>query len=232
MEEIRIADIRTGNCKQTISLSGIVSKINRPELQVESIIFECPECGSRIIIKQENGILHQPRHCECGRRGDFLLLDKKLVDVGYMIISQCNKNSIKVDTISIISKEEKFTKPDEWEKFKVGSKVRIIGKTDFIYNRDKIESVSYYIEPISIEILSELEIEEKEQIVLDYMKHLIESKIDKIFVQQMKLRGIEVEDLTEIIENLIKKGKINPSGKNRISLQFVDAYTEPYFMSD
>ena len=77
---VMIREIRSKHLGKLFQIEGIVRQKSDVRPQVTSAKFECPSCGNVITIIQTDTQFKEPSRCGCGRKGKFLLLEKKLVD--------------------------------------------------------------------------------------------------------------------------------------------------------
>ncbi len=79
--DIRIRNLRAVHLNQLWSVRATIRGATEVKPQIYEAAFECPDCKAKIVVKQDTRILQKPIVCECGRRGDFNLIDKKMIDV-------------------------------------------------------------------------------------------------------------------------------------------------------
>lgn len=83
-----IRNIRSKHISQFIQLEGIVRQKSDVRPQVTSARFECPSCGNIIPILQMDQKFREPSHCGCGRKGQFRLIHKELVDAQKLVLEE------------------------------------------------------------------------------------------------------------------------------------------------
>src|SRR3989344_2805900 len=83
---IMIKDIRSLHLGKFMYIEGIVRQASDVRPQVTSARFECPSCGNTISILQLDTKFKEPSRCTCGKRGNFRLLSKDLVDAQRLVI--------------------------------------------------------------------------------------------------------------------------------------------------
>ena len=128
-QRLRIGEIRSSHIGKLLVLDGIVRRKSDVRPQVTKTDFECPNCGRIISVLQTEANFKEPRSCSCGRKGNFRLLEKELVDAQTMVLEENPEYMeggdqpkrvgvfLKEDLVSPIS--EKRTNP--------GNRVRIVG---------------------------------------------------------------------------------------------------------
>jgi len=127
-KSIRIRNLRAKHIGRFLTIDAIIKAASEVKPQIYEAIFQCPECSAKIHVKQEMHILQKPIACDCGRRGDFKLLDKKMYDIRWLT----GVEPFEITTgeqpgqISILLKED-LTTPKMQKKTDPGSKLKITG---------------------------------------------------------------------------------------------------------
>jgi len=173
---IRIRSLRAKHLGKLLTIDTIVKSASEVKPQVQEAIFQCPECGSRITMPQEGNVLQKPYQCECGRRGDFDIVEKKMIDIRWLFGVEPFELTTgeRPGEISIFLKEE-LTTPRMQRKTDPGNRLKIVGILKELPKRIKgkmstrmdmyIDAV--YVEPSEIEF-EELDItEEDEKLIKD-----------------------------------------------------------------
>lgn len=126
--QIRIRSLRAKHLNRLWSIDAIIKSASEVKPQVHEAIFECPECGSKIHVPQETSIMQKPVQCDCGRRGDFKLLDKKMHDVRWLMGVEPFELTTgeQPGQISILLKED-LTTPRMQKKTDPGNRLKITG---------------------------------------------------------------------------------------------------------
>ncbi|MFH1631119.1 MAG: minichromosome maintenance protein MCM [Candidatus Aenigmatarchaeota archaeon] len=81
--KIRIRNLRAEHIGKLISTDVIIRSATEVKPQISEAVFQCPECDAKIVVEQTEvfgGSIQKPSSCECGRRGEFPMIDKKMVD--------------------------------------------------------------------------------------------------------------------------------------------------------
>lgn len=217
MEMTKIKDIRSENFYKgkEIWIEGVINAIENPKPIVEKIEFECPFCMKKLPVAQETDIIQEPAICDCGRRGSFKIIDRKITDVGYITLIDPFEIS---DTIKIRMKGDK-TAIDMWNTIRIGTKIKVAGKLNFDINK-KGKVMSWMIDADTAERLGELNFEEKKQIFLAYIKRNFSSiEVNKKSYRELASLGIGVDDLPILVEDLQKEDLVYYSKKREITMR-------------
>ncbi|MEK6940588.1 MAG: LAGLIDADG family homing endonuclease [Nanoarchaeota archaeon] len=148
-QEIPIRNIRSTHLGKFYSFDGIVRQSSDVRPQVTNARFECPSCGNVISILQLDTKFKEPTRCTCGRRGQFRLLDKDLVDAQRIVIEESPENlegGAQPKRLSVFLKED-LVEPIMERRTTPGSKVRITGivKEIPIQLKTGVQSIRYDI---------------------------------------------------------------------------------------
>jgi len=125
---IRIRNLRAKHLGRLWSIDATIKSASEVKPQIYEAIFECPECNAKIPVLQEGNVLQKPGMCECGRRGDFKMVERKLYDVRWIV----GMEPFEVTTgeqpgeITIILKED-LTTPRMQKKSDPGARLKITG---------------------------------------------------------------------------------------------------------
>ena len=125
----KIRNLRAKHLAKLVQVDGIVRQASEVRPQVINAKFECPSCGSSISVLQVGTKFREPSRCSCGRRRDFKLLGKDMVDVQRLVVEESPESLIGGEQprrISVFLKED-LVEPKMEEKSTPGSKIRIIG---------------------------------------------------------------------------------------------------------
>ena len=126
--DIRIRNLRSKHMNRLWSVDATIKAASEVKPQIYEAVFECPECSKKISVEQESNILQKPGQCECGRRGDFPLVEKKLYDVRWLqgIEPFEITTGEQPGEIAILLKED-LTTPRMQKKTDPGSRLTITG---------------------------------------------------------------------------------------------------------
>ena len=125
---IRIRNLRAKHLGKFLTVDTIIKAASEVKPQIYEVVFECPECTAKISVPQESNIVQKPVQCDCGRRGDFKLLEKKMHDVRWLIAVEPFEltSGEQPGEISIQLRED-LTSPRMQKKTDPGSKLKITG---------------------------------------------------------------------------------------------------------
>ncbi len=90
-EEVKIRDIRAKHIDKKIKFRGQIIQASEVRPQCVTAKFECPKCGTIISVLQVTKTLREPTKCCCGRKGEFELKSKEMVDAQRIIVGQGKK---------------------------------------------------------------------------------------------------------------------------------------------
>jgi len=81
--KIRIRNLRAEHIGKLICTDATIKSATEIKPQISEAMFKCPECDAKIVVTQNDlfGSISKPIMCECGRRGEFPLADKKMIDI-------------------------------------------------------------------------------------------------------------------------------------------------------
>lgn len=180
---IEVRNVRSKHIDKLFEFTGIVRQKTDVRPQVTSAEFECPSCGNKMKLLQVEQKFREPHSCSCGRKGQFRLISKELVDAQKIVLEEAPEDMeggeqpkrinvfLKNDLVSPIS--DKKTNP--------GAKIRITGvlkevpitlATGGKSTRFDLMLEANYVEPVQEEF-TELTISEEE------MEEILELSKDK-----------------------------------------------------
>lgn len=87
---IRIRNIRAEHIGKLLTVDGIVKRASEVRPEISEIVFECQECGQRLLIiqdKTEKSIKY-PIKCDCGNRRSFKIVKENLYDARWIAIEE------------------------------------------------------------------------------------------------------------------------------------------------
>ncbi|MEM2956293.1 MAG: minichromosome maintenance protein MCM [Candidatus Pacearchaeota archaeon] len=128
-ENIQIRNIRSKHLNHLICFEGLVRIASDVRPKVVNAKFECPNCGSIISVLQIDEKFSEPNRCSCGRKGNFKLLSKDMVDVQRITVEESPDTLVgsqQPRRINVYLKED-LVEPTMEERTTPGSKVRVIG---------------------------------------------------------------------------------------------------------
>ncbi len=126
---IQVRNIRAKHINNLIWIEGIVRQASDVRPQVVNARFECPSCGAILSVLQIDKKFREPARCSCGRKGQFNLLSKEMVDAQRLVIEEAPDSldgGEQPRRISVFLKED-LVEPKMEERTTPGSRVRIFG---------------------------------------------------------------------------------------------------------
>jgi replicative DNA helicase Mcm len=128
-QKVKIRTVRSQHLNQLIYFEGLVRQTSEVRPQVVNAKFECPSCGTVISVLQVEKKFREPSRCSCGRKGQFRLMSKTMVDAQRLVIEESPESLTGGEQprrLSVFLKED-LVEPGMEEKTTPGSKVRILG---------------------------------------------------------------------------------------------------------
>jgi len=126
---IKIRNIRSKNLNELIVVEGIIRQTSDVRPQVVNAKFECPSCGTVLSVLQIEKKFRDPSRCSCGRKGNFKLISKEMVDTQRLVVEE-SPDSLsggeQPKRINVFVKED-LVEPKMEEKTTPGSRVKVIG---------------------------------------------------------------------------------------------------------
>lgn len=172
-QEIMVRDIRSAHINILVAVDGIIRQASDVRPQVVSAKFECPACGNTITILQLDSKFKEPSRCSCGRRGNFRLLSKELVDAQRLVIEEAPESLVggeQPKRISVFLRED-LVEPKMEKRTTPGSKIKVYGvikevplpaKTGGQLTRYDLVIEANYITPLE-ETFEDIEFTEEDQ---------------------------------------------------------------------
>jgi len=128
-QKVRIRTIRANHLNQLIFFEGLVRQASEVRPQVVNAKFECHSCGTVISVLQIEKKFREPSRCSCGRKGQFRLISKVMVDAQRLVIEESPESLTGGEQprrIAVFLKED-LVDPTMEERTTPGSKVRALG---------------------------------------------------------------------------------------------------------
>jgi len=125
----KIRNLRAKHLNKLVQVEGIVRQASEVRPQVVNAKFECPSCGSMISVLQVGNKFREPSRCSCGRRRDFKLTGKDMVDAQRLVVEESPEALVGGEQprrLNIFLKED-LVEPKMEEKSTPGSRVMVIG---------------------------------------------------------------------------------------------------------
>lgn len=88
-----IEDLRHSHINKLSIVEGRVAAISEVRPQCTEAKFECPSCGTIISVLQIEKKFREPNRCSCGRKGQFRLMRKTMVDAARIIIEDLQEKT-------------------------------------------------------------------------------------------------------------------------------------------
>ncbi|PIN88829.1 AAA family ATPase [Candidatus Pacearchaeota archaeon CG10_big_fil_rev_8_21_14_0_10_34_76] len=126
---IKIRNIRAKHLDNLIWIEGIVRQASDVRPQVVNARFECPSCGAILSVLQIDKKFREPARCSCGRKGQFKILSKEMVDAQRLVIEESPdslEGGEQPRRINVFLKED-LVEPRMEERTTPGSRVKILG---------------------------------------------------------------------------------------------------------
>jgi replicative DNA helicase Mcm len=127
--QLKIRSIRSRHLGELIVVDGIIRQASDVRPQVVNAKFECPSCGTIISMLQIEKKFREPSRCSCGRKGNFKLLSKEMVDTQRLVVEEAPESlsgGEQSKRINVFVKED-LVEPRMEEKTTPGSKIKVIG---------------------------------------------------------------------------------------------------------
>ncbi len=171
--EIKIRNIRSIDLGRFLSFDGIVRQSSDVRPQVTNARFECPSCGNVISILQMDQKFKEPSRCTCGRRGQFRMISKDLVDAQRLVLEEppeTLEGGEQPKRLSVFLKED-LVEPHMERKTTPGSKIKVSGvvkevpiqlKTGAQSIRYDIAADAIHVEPIE-QTYEDIEVTEEDK---------------------------------------------------------------------
>ncbi|HIG97421.1 MAG TPA: minichromosome maintenance protein MCM [Candidatus Aenigmarchaeota archaeon] len=162
---IRIRNLRAVHLGRLWSIDATIKAASEVKPQIYEAIFECPDCKAKINVLQTGKIVQKPAVCECGRRGDFTLIDKKMFDIRWLKAIEPFEITTgeQPGEITVLLKED-LTTPKMQKKTDPGSNLKLVGIVKEIpkHIKGKLSTnMDTYVETNHVET-SQVEFEELE----------------------------------------------------------------------
>jgi len=128
MKNIRIRNLRVEHIGKFITVDGIVKRASEIRPEVSEAVFECPDCGNRIMVIQTERTIKPPGGCECGARRGFKLIGQKLYDARWIVMEEPFEITTgeRPSELTVYLKED-LTTPRMQNKTDPGNRIKIVG---------------------------------------------------------------------------------------------------------
>ncbi len=189
-EKSPIKSIRAKHTNRLIAVEGIVKKMGQVRPRVVNSIFECPNCGSRIAIKQLENHLREPSRCSCGRKGGFKLITNDLENTAKLVIEELPefvKGSENVSQLKCVISNN-LTNEENLKLVSPGKKIKANGILKLVSNKTKTGATSTVFDYLLD--LNSVEGKVEEEIIISEQD---EKEIEKL------AKGIELEGNLDVL---------------------------------
>ncbi|MBL7169542.1 MAG: minichromosome maintenance protein MCM [Candidatus Aenigmarchaeota archaeon] len=127
---IRIRNVRAEHIGRLLSVDGVVKRASEVRPEISEIVFECQECGQRMIIiqDQKEKAIKYPIRCDCGNRRNFKVVKEKLYDARWIAIEEPFEITTgeRPSEIMVYLKED-LVSPKSRNKTEPGNRIKVIG---------------------------------------------------------------------------------------------------------
>ncbi|MFB6246186.1 MAG: minichromosome maintenance protein MCM [Candidatus Pacearchaeota archaeon] len=126
---IKIRELRARHLEKMISIEGIIRQASDVRPQVVNAKFECPSCGTIISVLQKDKKFTHPSKCSCGRKGDFTVVSKEMVDTQRLVLEESPESLVggeQPKRLNVFVKED-LAEPHMEERTTPGSRANIVG---------------------------------------------------------------------------------------------------------
>ncbi|MDD5417916.1 MAG: minichromosome maintenance protein MCM [Candidatus Nanoarchaeia archaeon] len=88
-QKMQIKEIRAKHLRKLIWIDGLIRQASDVRPLSTLLVYECPSCGTLIDVEQKEAEITKPSRCgNCGRKGEFKMLDKKFVDTQRITVEE------------------------------------------------------------------------------------------------------------------------------------------------
>ncbi|MBI4019673.1 MAG: hypothetical protein HY364_05510 [Candidatus Aenigmarchaeota archaeon] len=132
---VRIRNLRSKHMDKLWCIDAVVKSATEVKPQIYEVVFQCPECDTKMSMKQDSNIVQKPAICGppytesgCGRRGDFNVIAKKMFDVRWLTGVEPFEvtEGDQPGEIAIFLKED-LTTPRMQKRTDPGNRLKIVG---------------------------------------------------------------------------------------------------------
>lgn len=125
----KIRNLRAKHLNHLVQVEGIIRQASEVRPQVVNARFECPSCGTIISVLQTESRFREPSRCSCGRKGQFKMISREMVDAQRLVIEESPENLTGGEQprrISVFLRED-LVEPKMEDKTTPGARVNVIG---------------------------------------------------------------------------------------------------------
>ncbi|MBI2143532.1 minichromosome maintenance protein MCM [Candidatus Woesearchaeota archaeon] len=159
-QKVMIREIRSNHLGRLLTVEGIVRRKSDVRPQVVNTRFECPNCGNVITVLQLESTFKEPHRCGCGRKGNFRLLEKELVDAQSMVLEESPdmlEGGDQPRRIGVFLKED-LVSPISEKRTNPGTRIRLVGavkEVPVVKHGSRLTSFDLHIDTNYLETIDE-----------------------------------------------------------------------------
>ena len=159
-QRLMIREIRSNHIGKLLAIEGMIRRKSDVRPQVVNTRFECPNCGNIISVLQLETTFREPHRCGCGRKGNFRLIEKELVDAQSMVLEEAPEMLEGGDQprrIGIFLKEDLVT-PISEKRTNPGNRIRVVGilkEVPVVKHGSRLTNFDLHIDTNHIETIDE-----------------------------------------------------------------------------
>ncbi|MEK6854272.1 MAG: AAA family ATPase, partial [Nanoarchaeota archaeon] len=159
-QRLMIREIRSNHIGKLLAVEGMIRRKSDVRPQVVNTRFECPNCGNIISVLQLETTFREPHRCGCGRKGNFRLIEKELVDAQSMVLEEAPEMLEGGDQprrIGIFLKEDLVT-PISEKRTNPGNRIRVVGilkEVPVVKHGSRLTNFDLHIDTNHIETIDE-----------------------------------------------------------------------------
>ena len=127
-KEMRIRNIRAEHIDRLLVVDGVVKRASDIRPEISEGIFECPDCGARITVIQNEKSLKAPTRCECGNKRGFNLIGQGMYDARWITIEEPFEitSGEQPSEMAVFLKED-LTSPRMQNRTDPGNRIKVVG---------------------------------------------------------------------------------------------------------
>ena len=187
---LNIENLRAEHIDNLISITGRSIRLSDVRPQAVSAKFECPSCGTVLMVPQEEKKFREPTRCSCGRRGGFKLIAKEMVDTARVVLEDLQEKTDNpyAKRINCFLKEDLVT-DENLKTFYPGNEIEVVGilkevpmplKTGGLSTRFEIAMEVIYARKLEEEVNIETLSKEEREAIFDLSKDIDENGFNNI----------------------------------------------------
>jgi replicative DNA helicase Mcm len=127
-KEMRIRNVRAEHIDRLLVVDGVVKRASDIRPEISEGIFECPDCGARITVIQNEKALKAPTRCECGNKRGFNLIGQGMYDARWITIEEPFEitSGEQPSEMAVFLKED-LTSPRMQNRTDPGNRIKVVG---------------------------------------------------------------------------------------------------------